>query len=153
MRNHGFNIVDMVHGVVTLQEWHGIMPNNIQMIDWQWKISMRSCNMIFRYTVYVKPWVLGWKPLPPLRKTLWSGCMELVLPMGCSPKRHEVVPVGIESLKARHCIPKLDFTIPLLSLCVLTLIWTFNSCLLHCTWLRCIRSITEDTSHELFISR
>ena len=36
---------------------------------------------------------------------------------------------------------------------VLTLIWAFNSCLLFCTWLWCIRSFTKDTSHGFLVSR
>ena len=32
-RNHGLSIVDMVDGVVTLQEWYGTMTDNIQRID------------------------------------------------------------------------------------------------------------------------
>ena len=33
MRNHNFSIVDMVHGMITLQEWYGIMVDNIQRTD------------------------------------------------------------------------------------------------------------------------
>ena len=32
----------MVDGVVTLQEWYGTMTDNIQRIDWQRKVFMRS---------------------------------------------------------------------------------------------------------------
>ena len=65
--------------------------------------------------------------------------------------------VRIEPLKSRHDAIKLDLTIPLSSLChpfgVLTLIWAFNPCLLHSTWLGCIRSCIEDTSHGFLVSR
>ena len=33
MRNHDFSIVDMVHGMVTLQDWYGITTDNIQRTD------------------------------------------------------------------------------------------------------------------------
>ena len=34
-----FNIVEMVHGVVALQEGYGIMTDDIQRIDW-WEVFM-----------------------------------------------------------------------------------------------------------------
>ena len=49
-----------------------------------------ATSIILWYIVYVGPWVLGWKSLKPLRKTLRCGCMGLVLPLGMSPKRHRV---------------------------------------------------------------
>ena len=49
-----------------------------------------ATGIIIWYIVYVGPWVLGWKSLKPSRKTLWCGCMGLVLPLGMSPKRHRV---------------------------------------------------------------
>ena len=49
-----------------------------------------ATDIIIWYIVYVGQWVLGWKSLKPSRKTLQCGYMGLVLPLGMSPKRHEV---------------------------------------------------------------
>ena len=40
-----------------------------------------ATGIILWYIVYVGPWVLRWKSLKPSRKTLWCGCMGLVLPL------------------------------------------------------------------------
>ena len=68
--------------------------------------------------------------------------------------------IGIESLKARYDVTKLDLISPLLSfwyidieLNIQAMSLTFNPCLLHCTWLECIRSYIEDTSNEFLASR
>ena len=61
--------------------------------------------------------------------------------------------VGIEPLKARHDVTKLNLTILCYLFGVLTLIWVFSPCLLHCTWLGWIRSYTKDTSHGFLVSR
>ena len=64
-----------------------------------------------------------------------------------------VLYVGINLLKARHDVTKLNLIIFLLFFGVLILIWAFSSCLLHYKWLKCITSCIEDTSHEFFVNR
>ena len=48
------------------------------------KFLCDATGIIIWYIVYVGPWVLGWKSLKPLGKTL-CGCIRLVLPLGFSP--------------------------------------------------------------------
>ena len=49
----------------------------------------------------------------------------------------------------------IDVLVSLLSILILCIILYKHSCLhlLHCTWLRCIRSCTKDLSHGFFVNR
>ena len=60
MRIHGFNIKEMIHGIVALQEWYEIMVDNIRKIDWyvgsvHVKLQVLSLDILFMGTV--GPWV------------------------------------------------------------------------------------------------
>ena len=81
-----FTVVEMVHGVVSLQEGYGIMIDDIQK-NWLicGKCLCEATNTILWYIVYMGPWVLRWKSLKPSRKTLRCGCIGLVLPLDFSP--------------------------------------------------------------------
>ena len=78
-----FCVVEMVYGVIALQEGYGITDHIQRIIGGEvlmW--CYRPYHLIYCLCGTVGPWV---KVLKPSRKTLRCGCMGLVLPLGFSP--------------------------------------------------------------------
>ena len=67
-------------GCITRRIWNSEKwcPNNCLICG---KCLCKTIGAILWYIVYVGLWVLRWKSLKPSRKTLWCGCMGLVLPL------------------------------------------------------------------------